>query len=98
MALNVPPTNTCVPSAVSADTLPNAVGFHDVASPVPASRAATRLRLWPPIVRKSPPAYTFVPEIASALTMFPAFGFQLDARPVDAESAAIRLRGCPPTL
>src|SRR5262245_57391284 len=42
-----PPTNTAVPPGESERTMPPAPGFHAVAAPVPAPRAATPARARP---------------------------------------------------
>ena len=99
MVVKDPPAYTMLPLMAMALTLLLAVlafGFHAVAKPVVASRAAMRLRDCPPMVVKDPPAYTMLPLTARALTVLLAFGFHAVSCP-EALICAMKLRVCPAT-
>jgi hypothetical protein len=54
--VNCPPAHSTLPFVASVRTELLEFGFHDVATPVLASAAPTRLRVMPPSVVKSPAA------------------------------------------
>ena len=97
--MNPPPTYRVRLLIARAPTPPSARGFHAVAAPVLASRAATLSRVAPPMALKEPPTYTVSPRTRN--TLAPArsglgLGSQPVAAPVLASSAAMPMRACPP--
>ena len=89
---------TAVPDTAKARTVSFALGFHVVAAPVVASRAAINLRVCPPIRMKSPPAYIVMLDTAKTRTVLLALGFQAGSSLPLGRIWAILLRATVPTL
>src|SRR5215471_15570584 len=96
MLMKFPPTYKELPVGTIAFTSPSAFGFQAVASPVPVSSAAIRLRDWPPALVKAPPTYSVAPSSARALTPASVPGFHASTEPLDVTWARFS-RAAPPT-